>query len=156
MWFWPWSKKQAQLDTFRDWLSEDEWQEAIRQVSRRPLDFNGPERRAPEAPRFQAIHRCLLRVERRGQVLGVLLVRTRNLSSTGACVIHGGRIPRRAKATVVIQSSDGNGLITTGRVVWCKRVPAQKPAAHEIGIQFDEPVDVSGFAQPGSAITHAA
>lgn len=133
------------VETLRDWLSEQQWQAAVKQIEKRTIDLNGPERRDRRAPRHQAIARCLLRVERRGSVLGMLLVRSRNLSSTGMCVVHGGRIPRRARATVVLEADDKTGLITTGTIVWCKAVRGVRPLAHEIGIQFDAPVDVSAF-----------
>lgn len=147
MWFWPWPKREAELDTFRDWLSEDEWQAALEQVRKRPLDFNGRDRRAGDSPRHELIQRCLVRVERRGRVLGMLLVRTRNLSASGACVLHGGRVPRGAKATLVIQAPDGTGVMTTGRIAWCRRAPGEQPRAHEIGIAFDEPIEVGAFVE---------
>ena len=149
MWFWRKAPDGHAIDTVRDWLSEDEWQQALQEVRRRPMDLTGRERR--DAARFDAITRCLLRVERRGSVLGMLLVRSRNLSSTGMCVIHGGRVPRRCVATVVIQGADGRGVITSGRTIWCKRVPGEKPVAHEIGIAFDAAIDVSAFVPSENA-----
>jgi hypothetical protein len=147
---WSWFRPQPAVDTLRDWLSEDEWQAAVAEARKRPMDFNGRERRDRGARRYQTIRRCLLRVERRGQVLGMLLVRTRNISATGACVIHGGRVPRHATATVVVQTGDGEGVITTGRVAWCKRLRGAGERAHEIGIAFDAPIDASCFADPAA------
>lgn len=147
MWFWRKGGDNDSASAVRDWLSEEEWQAAIAQVQKRPLDFNGRERRDDQ--RIETITRCLLRVERRGGVLGMLLVRTRNLSSTGMCVVHGGRVPRHCKATIVIQTEDGRGIITTGKTRWCKRI-AGDTLAHEIGVEFDAPIDVSAFV-PGEA-----
>lgn len=149
MQFWRKTPKPEDVETFRDWLSQEQWQDAVREIQKRSLDLNGRERRDPHAPRHQAITRCLLRVERRGSVLGMLLVRSRNISSTGMCVVHGGRVPRRAKATIVIEAGEKTGLITTGRIVWCKPIKGARPLAHEIGIEFDAPIDVSAFI-PGS------
>lgn len=132
-------------DAVRDWLSEDEWQAAVQQIAKRPIDFNGPERRSKDTPRHAVIRRCLLRVERRGEVLGMLLVRSRNLSSTGMCVLHGGRVPRHSKATVIIEA-DGQAGVTTGTIIWCKRAKGVAArAVHEIGVQFDAQIDVSAF-----------
>lgn len=142
-----WRKQPAleDVETFRDWLSEEEWQQAVEQIRKRAMDFNGPERRDQDTRRHQAITRCLLRVERRGQVLGILLVRSRNLSRHGMCVVHGGRLPRRAQATIVIEADDGTGVITSGQVAWCKAVKGVRPVVHEIGLEFDEPIDVDRF-----------
>lgn len=152
MWFWRKKQGPEKLETYRDWLSEAEWQEAVERIRHRPMNFNGGERRDDRSPRYETIQRCLLRVERpRKGVLGMLLVRTRNISSTGMCVVHGGNVPRRCRATIVLESAGGGGLITEGTVVWCRKVRGCDAPAHEIGIQFDQPVDVSGFIRPDLA-----
>ncbi len=147
MWFWRKRRGPEGVDTFRDWLSEAEWQEALARIRHRPMKLSGEERRDGRSPRYETIQRCLLRLERPGKgVLGMLLVRTRNISATGMCVVHGGNVPRRCVATVVVEVGGGSGLITRGKVVWCRKVRGCGVSAHEIGIAFDEPIDVRGLA----------
>lgn len=146
MWSWFWRQAERPDDVVRDWLSEAEWQEAVDRIRKRPMNLNGEERRDDRAPRHETIRRCLLRVERpRKGVLGMLVVRTRNVSATGMCVVHGGHVPKRATATIVIEVADGSGLVTTGKIVWCRRIKELSTGAHEIGIHFDQPIDVSPF-----------
>jgi PilZ domain-containing protein len=136
------------LNTLRHSLSDDEWRDALdaaqSQHSQPPATR---EQRATDQPRHAAIRRCLLRVDRGDSAPGIYIVRSRDISTNGIRILHGGPIKPETSCCVIIESNDGTSIAAAGEVAWCNPVTGTDPPAYELGIRFYEPIDANPFAQ---------
>ena len=73
-----------------------------------------------------------------------LLVPTRNISSSGIAFLHGGFVHLQTRCTVQLITTKNTRQVVQGRVVRCKHIEGR---VHEIGIRFDQEVDVAAFAR---------
>ena len=143
-------------DALRVWLSDQQWMSILERIERqsredRPVDFASAaagERRQTDDPRQPITARCLIRVGAHGEEAGTFLVRTRNISSGGLGFVHHHDLPPGARCTVALQLDDGQGMILSGRVAWCREVLQLEveEAAFEIGVQFDRPINLGEFS----------
>jgi hypothetical protein len=139
------------LDTLAHWLSEPQWRAAVDRIKQRARAYDGHDRRNRRQPRIDIISRCLIRLENPGRSPGIYIVRSRNISERGLCVIHATGINPWKRVTVAIETPSGNGVIVNGAVAWCQRIPGPEPSAYEVGIEFDTPIDVTRFPDAGAA-----
>jgi PilZ domain len=135
------------LNTLNHCLSAEQWRAALAAAtSQRSRAEPQHDQRAQGQPRHHAIRRCLLRVDRGGSAPGIYLVRSRDISHGGLCVIHGGPLKPDTLCCVIIESNAGQSLAAGGSVAWCNPVKGTDPPAYELGIRFYEPIDASPFA----------
>lgn len=91
-----------------------------------------------------------------------MLMATRNVSNGGVAVLHSAFMYPGSNCTIALPTRAGGEnepIVMNGRIVRCVH---REGMVHEIGIQFDEPIDSSKFVaklmptQAGSEITSAA
>jgi hypothetical protein len=70
------------------------------------------------------------------------LVRARNLSSWGMGFLHGGFLYTGTAVRILLKTTDDEPVIVAGMIVRCVHVRAH---VHEIGVRFDEELDLSAF-----------
>ena len=152
-------KNTGALNTLRQTLGADEWQQALETAkAQRASGTQGVsgvsdlDRRDTQQPRHQAVRRCLLRVDRGESAPGIYVVRSSDISSGGLRLIHGGAIPKDTVCCVIIETEQGRSLAAGGVVVWCNPIDDTDPPAYELGIRFYQPIDAGGFGDnPGDA-----
>jgi hypothetical protein len=136
------------LNTLRHSLSNDEWHDALNAAqSQRSQTPATHDQRAADQPRHPAIQRCLLRVDRGDSAPGIYIVRSRDISTNGIRILHGGPLKPETACCVIIESNDGRSIATTCVVAWCNPVTGTDSPAYELGMRFNEPIDASPFAQ---------
>lgn len=147
------SRHTGALNTLRQTLSVDEWQQALQNAkAQRASGAPGLDRRDTQQTRHQAVRRCLLRVDRGESVPGIYVARSSDISSGGLRLIHGGAIDQDTVCCVIIETEQGQSLAAGGVVAWCNPIDDTDPPAYELGIRFYQPIDASGFAEnPGDA-----
>ena len=101
-------------------------------------------------------------LQERGTFQRCMLMATRNVSNGGIAVLHSSYMYPGSKCTVALPSrnaQDKEPIVMTGKIVRCAH---REGMIHEIGIQFDEPIDASRFVaklmptNAGSEIARAA
>jgi hypothetical protein len=129
-------------DTLRLWLSEQQWLSILSRIESQTADYQGPERRHPRQP---VTLRCVVRVQQPDGRSATYLLRSRNISKGGLGFVHSAPIAPSTRCTVALQAIDGFGLIASGRIAWCRDLNDLDTHAHEVGLQFDRPIDISPF-----------
>ncbi len=66
----------------------------------------------------------------------------RNISCTGMSLLHGKFVYGGTNCVIGLQALDGQVVPTHGKVIWCRLITGR---VHELGIRFDEPIDVGEF-----------
>lgn len=103
-----------------------------------------PERRSP-TERLAFRHRDIgLVVEHPGGGVGSYYICTRNLTSEGVGVVHGGYLHRGTRCKVLLPTIWGGEEPIRGRVSWCRLLSGM---IHEAGIHFDSPIDLWRFLE---------
>lgn len=67
-------------------------------------------------------------------------VRPLNISATGIAFLHGAFVYPGTECSVIARGKDGVPRQCTGHVVRCRMIQGR---VHEIGMRFDEPIDIS-------------
>ena len=80
-----------------------------------------------------------------GGSVGAYLVLTRNLSSGGLAMIHGGYLHPGTKCRMMLATVHGQNVVIGGRVRRCRHI---KGNLHEIGVEFNAPVIPEEFVPP--------
>ena len=141
------------LDTLRLWMSDQQWLSLLERIARSSSDYLGPERRQTRKHRHSKTMRCLLRLGFPGTTPGTFMVRSRNISNDGIGFIHGCFIDPGTRCALAVQDDDGFSMMVSGRIAWCKRIDLE---AYDVGVQFDQLIEVNRFGQedppPASAI----
>ncbi|MEM1211722.1 MAG: PilZ domain-containing protein [Planctomycetota bacterium] len=155
-------------ESSRIWVSDQQWM-AMLASSRRDRDAYLDAPRSPDThalppqedrrdgERLATTCRCVLRLDGY-RATGTFAIRTQNISAGGLGFIHAAPIPRDTRCTVALQPEHVPGIITAARVAWCKPLHLHDddaldtdapvpPAAYELGIQFDTPIDLDPFSR---------
>ncbi|XAM01202.1 PilZ domain-containing protein [Phycisphaeraceae bacterium D3-23] len=134
----------AQTDSTRLWVSDQQWLAILERVQRgQPaLLSDGDCRRLHERSDYAC--RCMLRL---GDGAGTFVVRTQDISAGGLRFIHGQPLRNGTRCTIVLQPDGAMGRILSAVVAWCSEIEYfdEDIEGYEIGVRFDEPVDVSLF-----------
>ena len=96
------------------------------------------ERRVPFRPSVRV--GVLLENEPKGRRTYALA--PRNISCTGISLLHGKFVYGGTNCVVGLVALDAQVVPTRGKVIWCRLITGR---VHELGVQFDEPIDVSEF-----------
>ncbi|MEM9882346.1 MAG: PilZ domain-containing protein [Planctomycetota bacterium] len=147
-------------ETARLWVSDRQWLAMLRAVkndagppaeglARGGSDATGNRARPRHAASFRGVIR-LAPPERPGDDHGTYLVHSRNISAGGMGFVHDRPLRVGTRCTVALRPAEGRGLILAARVAWCR--PVDEPAgdhhpehAHDVGVQFDQPIDLNPF-----------
>jgi PilZ domain len=136
------------LNTLRHSLSEGEWRDALHSAKTQQAQTHADnDQRAPEQTRHTAVRRCLLRVDRGDAAPGIYIVRSRDISSGGIRIIHGGTLKPDTVCCVIIESITGQSLVAGGTIAWSNPVKGTDTPAYELGIRFYQPIDAAPFAE---------
>ena len=151
------SKNTGALNTLRQTLGADEWQQALETAkAQRSSCAPDMDRRDTQQTRHQAVRRCLLRVDRGEAAPGIYVVRSSDISSGGLRLIHGGPIDPDTICCVIIESEQGQSIAAGGVVAWCNPIGDTDPPAYELGVRFYTPIDADIFAEQSDTSEDAA
>ena len=108
-------------------------------------DISQERRQAPRVPfRLSVRLGVLLENEIKGRRTYALA--PRNISRTGLSLLHGKFVYGGTNCVVGLPALDGQVIPARGRVIWCRLIAGR---VHELGIRFDEPVEVGEFVAQG-------
>ncbi len=100
-------------------------------------------RRTPRVPYHGPARLCvLLENEPRGRRTYAPV--PRNLAHGGISLLHGKFVYGGTNCMVGLHSLEGQIVPARGKVIWCRLITGH---VHELGIQFDEPVELAEFVQ---------
>ena len=71
------------------------------------------------------------------------VVELRNISSTGVGFLHGAFAYDKAPCNVILRNLQNQWVRVPGSVARCRMIQGK---IHEVGVKFDEPIEVSQFA----------
>jgi hypothetical protein len=141
-------------DSLRLWISDRQWLAMLRRIEQGEhggfagggSDATGERNHARVAADF----RCMIRLgspDRPNDDHGVYTVRTRNIGAGGLGFVHGRELHAGTRCTVALEPVEGPGVVIAGKVAWCRPVDIgpEDPHHYEVGVQFDRPIDMSGF-----------
>lgn len=144
---------EQETDTTRLWVSDQQWLAILERVQRGRPAVKGDAkqsdcRRLHVRQTFEC--RCLLRLN---STAGTYIVRSEDISSGGLRFVHGQPLRSSTRCTIALQSEFGPGRILSAVVAWCKAIEFYDPdvEAYEVGIKFDNPVDIRAFTNDGAA-----
>lgn len=81
------------------------------------------------------------------------VVRPRDISGGGVSFLHGSFLHPGRACVMALKTIDGEHVLVTGRTVRCRCVRGR---IHDVGMQFDKPVDVNNFVRPRTNGTPSA
>ena len=137
------SKGEAQ-DILR--LKPQETALILKQIEAGTKDVAARDRRqAPRVPYRQAPRvAVIVESEQVGKRTYALI--PRNISRTGMSLLHGKFVYAGTACVAGLKALDGQLVPVRARVVWCRLITGR---IHEIGIRFEEPIDLADFVPPG-------
>lgn len=138
------------IDTLR--LTTAEYKELLREF--RDEEARGPDRgdRAHNRFSFTEPHSIVLRVEQPGGSTIDYRVIGRNISQGGLAVFHGHLLYPNTRCTAILRMNARESISPHGTVVYCRHFRGR---IHEVGIRFDQPVDITNFVEAVTAATAA-
>ncbi len=99
-------------------------------------------RKAPRMTWSNVLRLCvLLENEHKGRRTYALA--PRNLSRLGTSLLHGKFVYGGTNCVVGLRALDGQIVPARGKVIWCRLITGR---VHELGVQFDDPIEVEEFA----------
>jgi len=122
-------------------LSDAERARVLSELTARSAGVGQSQRRSER--HHYAGHNVHLDIEGEGGRRSRFLTYSRDLSSCGLSVIHGGFVYPGTRCEVTLTTLEQRTETISGRVVRCDYV---KGTLHDLGISFDEPVDPARFA----------
>ncbi len=146
----------GQPDTLRLWVSDRQWLSMLKRIEQGESDDDSSAGGASDATgerdhaRVAGDFRCMIRLgspNKPADDHGTYIVKTRNIGGGGIGFIHGNELHTGVRCTVALQPATGPGLVLAGRVAWCRPIErnGEDPVDFEVGVQFDQPVDLSPF-----------
>ncbi len=106
-------------------------------------DISRERRQEPRVPfRLSVRLGVLLENELKGRRTYALA--PRNISCTGMSLLHGKFVYGGTNCMVGLHSLGAQIVPARGKVIWCRLITGR---VHELGIQFDDPVNVDEFVQ---------
>jgi hypothetical protein len=120
--------------------------------------LDDPDNQPPEAAErsetrlpFNMARKIVASIEEHNGSCHVYLVVTRNISRRGAGVLHGKFLHRETRIILRLPRLDGTAALVHGRVRQCRYVRGR---IHEIGIEFDQPVELEQFITSAQQESH--
>lgn len=128
-------------------LTDAQWVEMIDRLEkdRRREGPRGRDRRQKDSTRYPFNRRIALRLNHPGGGNDGFVVRTRNLSSGGIAIVHGGFLHSGASCHVAMARLDGQGVGIAAEATWCRLIGGK---THEIGLRFTHSIAIGDFIEP--------
>jgi hypothetical protein len=128
------------IDTLR--LTQSQCAELLRESIEREARSGERHERAHRRFPFADVQSLVLRVDQPGGNAADYRVLARNISQGGLAVFHGQLLYPNTRCTAFLRTAEGKAVAVSGTVVYCRHYRAK---IHEVGVRFDEPVDVTRF-----------
>ena len=123
-------------------LSARQTADILRRINDRAHDKVATERRqSPRLP-YQHLSRLAVILENEQRGRRTYTLAPRNISREGISLLHGKFVYGGTACVVGLQALDGQVVPVHGKVIWCRLVAGR---VHELGVQFDESIDVEEF-----------
>ena len=122
--------------------------EVLQQMEQETRPAEGGERRRAPRVRYQDIARLAVRLgdEQIGRLLYAMI--PRNISRTGMSLLHGQFVYNGTTCVVGLKTLGGELASVRGKVGRCRLVTGR---VHELGIDFDEPIELADFVASDQA-----
>jgi hypothetical protein len=133
------------FDTLR--LSETERQAVVEELDRQDAMSAGG-RRGDSRWKYNVPEGILVHFQHAAAYHFQFLVIPRNISKGGLGLLHGGFVYSGTRCVARLRTIDREFVLAAGRVMHCRCVRGR---IHEVGVQFDEPIDVENFVRVGHA-----
>ena len=134
------------IDTLR--ISEEQRQQILAELDGNQLEQAVRNRREHERHCFQDPNGLLVVILHPGGNVVKYRVTPRNFSTAGVGFLHGNFLHTGTACLIAVRTRDGKALLVHGRVVRCSHV---QDNVHEIGVQFDSPIEVDEICQAGAS-----
>ncbi len=125
-------------------LTDRQFQELIVELDNRTSlsDRNNGKERAHKRVQYRKQVKLVIDVEHPGGSVARFAVRSRNISTGGMGLLHGGFIYANSFCSTMLPRLDGQWVRIPSRVAWAKPV---KGTIHEVGLQFEEKINIADF-----------
>ena len=133
-------KKPEIQDALR--LASKEAAAILRQMDETAEQFEGIDRRQAPRQSYQEVPRLAVSLEDEPVGLRSYAMIPRNISRTGISLLHGQFVYDGTVCIVCLKRLSGELVNVRGRVARCRLVSGR---VHELGVHFDEPIEVSDF-----------
>lgn len=131
------------LDGLR--ISDAQYRRLVDAVEAKTENHQGRERRkAPRVP-YIVSGGIMARIRHFDGSLQKILVRPRNLSSSGIAFFHGSFVYRNTHCLLHLRTRNGSNVLHHACIMRCRHVAGQ---VHEVGARFDQPIDVDDYIGP--------
>ena len=131
------------VDTLR--ISANEWDTVLSRLEQEKRSQFSDEKRSEERFLYRNILGLIMEIPESTGDIANYLVKSRNLSRTGLSLLHGQAIPIGTHCMVTLVKSNYSQDRCHGNVIRCRQIEG---CVHEIGLQFDRPIDLSAYLRP--------
>ncbi len=131
------------IDTLQ--LSNEQWAELSAKLEQ-PGAEDGGQRQHKRVP-FRKLAQIAVAIQQPDQTWTKYIVRSRDLSSGGIGFIHGSFIHAGSRCRVILKETEGRASCIEGVVRRCELLQGR---AHNVGVEFNEPIELDRFVHPES------
>lgn len=131
------------IDTLH--LSDEQWHTLSEKLDRDDPDLTS--QRSHRRITYRKLSQIAVAIRQADGKWGKYVVRSRDLSSGGIGFIHGSYIHPGSECRVILKDCQGQVICLDGVVKCCELVEG---TAHNVGVQFNEEIDIASFVGDGS------
>ena len=135
------------VDTLQ--ISVNEWDSILSKLEEENKNQPTDDRRAQERHTYRNILGLILEMADAGESMSNFLIKSRNISRAGLSFFHGQELPVGTPCVVTLVKANFTQDRCHGSVAHCRQVAGR---VHEIGIQFDQPINLSSYLAPANPI----
>jgi len=131
------------IDTLR--LNDEQWRALSEKLEREDPNVSGQRKHRRVA--HGKLSQIAVAVRQVGGDWAKYIVRSRDLSPGGIGFIHGSFVHLGSECRVILKDCHGQVVRLDGIIKRCELVEG---TAHDVGVQFNEEINVAGFVEDGS------
>lgn len=121
-------------------LSEEQWSKLSERLDR--VDAYQTGQRVHHRVSYRKLAKIAVAIQQPNGNWAKYVVRSRDLSTGGFGFIHGAYVHTDSKCRLIIKNRDGKVVCLEGTVRHCDYLIG---TAHDVGVQFDSPIDIKDF-----------
>ncbi len=127
-------------------LSDNEFDKLIIELDKQAeaVDTGIADARVWKRVQYRKSVKFIIDVEHPGGSTARYAVRSRNISTGGIGLLHGGYVYPDSSCEVLLPRLDGRWERIPARIAWARSV---KGTIHEVGVEFEEQVDIRNFVE---------